>query len=513
MHNKDKYFSFFSNTDTLQLFLFSLATIMCLFFAGYGFSQALSRRHNLFYLFLVPATLCIVCVGVYYVNITKSKYIDIAILILLAFIPRFLLATNTWAKPTSDFLLYYNSAMQLASGDIEGIRNPTYMFYYPYLQPFVVFESLLIRLFGTKLVTLRLFNCIITTGICILIYLIGSCYERRVGLVAGIIYALYISNIVMTSVLTCQHISTLLYYMAFYVFTVKAQNLKKKIFKNFFVGILLGFANLMRGIAPPILLAIVFFMLFGELRIKNLKGKTIQIASAILVLTVIMGGYTIVNKGFDCYAYIKGYRDEVFISADIRYKIALGLNTSQSGYSNSQIRAVYNAEDEELKKQMLKDFTTYLVQNPDVFVNDILVVKMGKMFGAVDSSYGWLYGDHLQQLKERITEDWQGVSYYEIARYEKCYMMQHYYNYIDFSYQIFVMMLAAVGFWKCRMLERKNFLTLFCWIILGYVGSHVFLEAQQRYRYFGMPIFFLFAALGMVRIGDFLKKFSRQSIE
>lgn len=497
----------------LQNFLFVLSTTMCILFIYLGLNHAIERGHRLYYLIITPAILCIVCAGIFQLNITKNKYVDIFFLFLLAFLPRFFLASSTWAMPTNDFEFYYRTALELANGNLELIRSSTYTVSYPFLQAFVVFQSFLIKSFGGEITILRLIYSIITSFTCILIYLIGVRYDRRVGLFAGIMSALYISNIVFSSVLTCQHISTFLYYLAFYIFTMEVNSNKKRLIKYFLTGFVLGLANLMRAIAPPILLAIVFFCLFkGFFCNKNeivnkLQSKIrvdLKIGYTLLLLIVLFSGYLITEKSFDYYAYHKGYRDEMSIRTSIGFKFMVGLNYEGSGYSNSEMRAMYSSADKKEKKQLLKSLFINHLKNPNVFINKVVLKKLTNQWSGIDASYRWLYGDELNEIKQKTING--EASEALKARYEKCYMMQHFYNYIDYSYQIVIMFLAAIGFWTCRKIKSNNTLTLYTWIILGYVAIHILIEAQQRYRYFGMPIFFLFAAIGMVYIVEIIKK-------
>lgn len=509
----------------LQRFLFILSTIMCLVFVTLGFNQAIERQHKLVWLFLTPAIMIVICAGIYQLNKKENIYIDIIFIFIIAFLPRYFLATTTWADPVNDFDLYYRTAVELANGNLDGIRSSTYTVNYPFLQAFVVFQTFLIKIFGDSIVTMRLIYSLINSMTCILLYLIGRRYDRRVGLFVGIISALYISNIVFTSVLTCQHISTFLYYLAFYILTIKTASSKKTFLKYLIVGIILGFAQLMRAIAPPILLAIIFFTIIkiayrykNDLDIKkNNSQKKMDVLSGlhlkiiiqklypILMLTVLLISYVLVQKSFDCYAYFKGYRDQISISTDIRFKIIIGLNYEGSGYSNSsELGKTFLMSDEEEKKQLLNNFIMGHVRNPQVFLEEVLLKKFEKQWAGIDASYRWLYGEQLKEIKEKMQNN--EASDALIIRYGRCYMMQFYYNYIDYSYQIWVMLLAGIGFWVSRKVRHDNSLTLYTWIILGYVSVHIFIESQQRYRYFGMPIFFLFAAIGVVYIIDWISE-------
>ena len=44
------------------------------------------------------------------------------------------------------------------------------------------------------------------------------------------------------------------------------------------------------------------------------------------------------------------------------------------------------------------------------------------------------------------------------------------------------------------------------WVLLGWMGAHVLLEVQTRYRYFAMPLLIMFAAYGCLRLVDGIGK-------
>ncbi len=497
----------------IQSFIFILASVFCIIFIVLGILEANARKYQLIYLFLVPIVLTLLLSGLYtYRNIFKSKYIDIILIFLIAFLPRYLLAATTWATPFNDFDLYYRTSKTLADGNLDMIRGTLYTVRYPFLQAFSVFQSFLMEIFGQEMIVLRVLYSCMSSLSCVVIYLIGSRYDRRVGLFSGCIASLYISNIVFSSVLTCQHISTLLYYIAFYIFTTKYTTNKQILLKYLFSGIILGFAQLMRAIAPPILLAIFIYSIIKmwiELDMKSKiiaskrKIKTIMKATAIPLfsLFLLLISYQTVVKSFDVYAYLKGYRDVPFIETKLKFKFLLGLNYSGTGYSNSEVRRISFEGTDEEKDTMFQAIITDTLKNPKVLINEIVIPKLTKQWSSIDLSFYWLYGAQLQDLKDQIDSGTLG-KYADIKRYYNTGMMQMLYNNIDYATQIAIMFFAAIGFFVSRKISAKNQISLYAWIILGYIAVHMIIEAQQRYRYFGMPIFFLFAAIGIVHFMD-----------
>ncbi len=126
-----------------------------------------------------------------------------------------------------DMKVIYESAKQIAIGN--NIETVTHL-------PFIIYESVIIRIFGDTLFALQLFNVLFCAGTAFFIYRIAAMvFGEECGRIASIFYALYIPNIFMSSVLTPESLAIFLFYFACYIL------LYKRIRSSLYVGIFSDF--------------------------------------------------------------------------------------------------------------------------------------------------------------------------------------------------------------------------------------------------------------------------------
>jgi predicted tellurium resistance membrane protein TerC len=57
--------------------------------------------------------------------------------------------------------------------------------------------------------------------------------------------------------------------------------------------------------------------------------------------------------------------------------------------------------------------------------------------------------------------------------------------------------MSLLGLIVQKKKKGADFINLLIWVVLGWVGVHIIIETQSRYRYFAMPFIAVFAAIGM----------------
>ncbi|KFN01236.1 hypothetical protein D0U04_07995 [Bacillus clarus] len=103
----------------------------------------------------------------------------------------------------------YESAKQVALGNnVDAVSQ----------LPFIIYESLIIRVFGDTTFMLQLCNILFCAGTSFFIYRIASMvFQEECGRIASIFYALYIPNILLSSILTAEPMAIFLFYCACYI--------------------------------------------------------------------------------------------------------------------------------------------------------------------------------------------------------------------------------------------------------------------------------------------------------
>lgn len=105
------------------------------------------------------------------------------------------------------------------------------------------------------------------TGTTWLVYKITSyVFNEWAGRMAGLLYALYIPSIVLSSLLTNQHIATFLFYLGFYLLITKGLTHK---YMWIFIGIFLALGDIMRPLGAFVLIAVALYVF-----LQGILGKS-----------------------------------------------------------------------------------------------------------------------------------------------------------------------------------------------------------------------------------------------
>jgi len=140
---------------------------------------------------------------------SRSSYPAFLILAALLLRVAWVLVADT--QPTSDFKVMYDYGVKAASGDF-AFGHMDYYVRWVYQLGYTLYEGLIVRLFGESLIPLKLFNALFETVTVWLVYrLAANLFGETSGRIAGLLYATYVPNVIMCSVLTNQHLSTMLF--------------------------------------------------------------------------------------------------------------------------------------------------------------------------------------------------------------------------------------------------------------------------------------------------------------
>ena len=425
-----------------------------------------------------------------------GKY-EILTVVLIAFFLRiiFYFTCAHDVLPWNDFALYIDAAFSLHKGDLSLIRS--FKDTFPYLQSFICWESIIAALFGENLTIFHILDCLYTSAICAIIYYIAKRIDKEVGLISAVLFAIWPSNIMFSSILSCQHIATLVYLSSLYVLIrghERERSAKEEYLYHIAVGLLLGLGQLFHSISSVILIAVLMTMIFTVVK----KEKFIRSITCMLLVII---SYLLLVTTFDYYAYVKGYRDTWPVENDLNYKFAIGLNLPDiSGKSNSTIRGEYFALDENGRKEYIQEIIKTNIKMPRQTFERFMD-KLKTQWTGYDRPYYYLYTGEIESLKE-VVESGSATSQQK-GRYYVLQTLEKPFNNFDGTYQGIILVLCLIG--CIASIKRKNTLLypLMNWVLLGYIGVHILIEHQARYRYFGMPFIFIYAALGIEFICGF----------
>ncbi|KXO03626.1 hypothetical protein GM610_23280 [Bacillus tropicus] len=174
---------------------------------------------------------------------------------------------------TGDMKAMFESAKQVAIGN--SVENITQL-------PFIIYESIIIRIFGDTVFALQLFNILFCTGTAFFIYRIAAMvFGEECGRIASVFYVLYIPNIFMSSLLTSESLAIFLFYLACYILLYKGLDHP---YMWVFSAILFACSNMIfpMGLFLPIFVAV--YVLLIEFFQSAMKQKVLLKMIGILIL-------------------------------------------------------------------------------------------------------------------------------------------------------------------------------------------------------------------------------------
>ncbi|ABK88100.1 membrane protein [Bacillus thuringiensis] len=199
-----------------------------------------------------------------------------------------------------DMKAMFESAKQIAIGN--SVENVAQL-------PFIIYESIIIRVFGDTVFALQLFNILFCTGTAFFIYRIAAMvFGEECGRVASVFYALYIPNIFTSALLTSESLAIFLFYLACYILLYKGLDHP---YMWVLSAILFACSNMIfpMGLFLPIFIAV--YVLLIELFQSAMKQKVLLKMIGILILfysahfgvsygiqTMGMSQYTISNETY-----------------------------------------------------------------------------------------------------------------------------------------------------------------------------------------------------------------------
>lgn len=413
-------------------------------------------------LWLAWAALCFIALR----KIGDAKWAAAAVFA-LALLPRLSLAFVQTYTPTSDFLSYWQMGQAFLRGDkalIAAVVDNSRAYEFAGIG---VWEGFMQFVSGQTALGYQLLQCVITSGTAVLIYLLGSRMDRRVGLIAALLYALYPSNLAFSQVFTNQHLATFLALSAVLVF-LKAMDetaLRKSVLLGALAGALLLFSHYEH---PSSIVTRAAFVVFAALLCFDLRGQWLRVLCALAAcLLLFSAGNALLGR----LLLTQGYRLETTRGSVLKEGVLTGLTGETDGLLDSAIRDEYRALTDAEQSAAIMEKLLHPAELAKLFARKAL-----KLWGAMDSSF--VFYTH----ETNGTETASAVSESLGA--------------LDVPFVAAVYLLSALGLVFNR--KARGALRLPMLITAGWIGVYLIYEIQMRYRYYAMPLLMIFAAAGLV---------------
>lgn len=408
-----------------------------------------------------------------------SACIIFAVRFLIAMALIFMIQT----QPVSDFNTMYQAAINLSQGGRDYLDN-IYFFNWAYQTGFVLYESVILRIFGTGQFALQVMNALWLGGIGALVYGIAlHLMSRKAAAMAALLYVLYPAPYFLTTVLTNQHIAAFFYYLAIYLLV---RNEKLSLPMAILIGAVIAIGNVMRPIGIILVLAILCWRL-----IRFLMGKDERKGRTLAGLLLIPISYFAVFSLCSGAVAWSGLNPEGLSNNLPMWKFVVGLNQeSNGGWNREDYDSYYSLPSEEADQAMREVVQERLKAGPSALF-DLALRKSTAMWGSAEDMY-WGFGHLDGQRKigpKTVSQYLQDLDWADRGVY-----------WVAFT-------LAILGLLSMLLRGSKGGpALLLTFLLCGYYAVHLIVEVQSRYRYFLMPTVFLLAGVGLSAVMELHRK-------
>ena len=456
-------------------------------FCGLIFLQSVQRVMGIGGIVTAGSVIC-VCAVVYL--ILKYWRLGTTGTSALIFMVRFVLALTViffiGAEPVQDFRTMYTAAQELAQGG-RGYLDNIYYYNWAYQTGFVVYERLLLKLFGPGQLSLQVMNAVWMGGIGVLVHRIALCIlPARAAVCAGLLYAVYPAPYFLAAVLTNQHICVFFLYLAVWLL-IRRQELS--VGGAVLAGGVIAIGNIMRPIGVVLILAVVCWQIVRCLLHRGRDWKRTLGYLAAVVIT-----YTMIFSLASAAIVWSGINPEGLSNNQPMWKFVLGFNQESSGAWNRYDYENYLMLPTEEADAVMREVVKERLSVEPIALLKLAVRKSAVMWGDLEYMY-WGFG-HLDGS--------QKIGFLTVDQCTQILALG------DKGVYLVCFALALLGI--LSLLKRGTYYgggaLLLSFLLCGYYAVHLIVEVQARYRYFLIPAVAVLAGYGVetLRIFEYRKR-------
>ncbi len=376
-------------------------------------------------------------------------------------------------EPFSDYAEYWDVACALAKG--APIPDAWYVAMYPHILGTATVLSGLVRVFGESVFAVTVLNAVLTALSCGLIWLLTEeLVSERAAFLAALLWAVAPCKLMLGSLVFSEPIYTFLILLFFYLFLRLEKELRAGSVPAAcglaLLGLLLAAVNIVRPIAPILLIALTLLLVF----LRGDEAKDLRLwARWLLILAVMLGLYRGALLLWD--GHVERTLGQEAASVPW-YNIYVGLNEETGGrYTDADMDLLtaylrQGQSADEAQRSMIPHIRERLAAGIDF--RALLSVKLFSFLGA-DQLGGYTY---------RFTRPERFV--------KLCMVICN-----VFYYGVFLAgILGVLRMIRSRALSPGLLLPLY---FLGLTLAHMLVEVADRYHYSLIPVLIIIAVLGL----------------
>lgn len=406
-----------------------------------------------------------------------------------AIIPRLILCIFNFYIPTSDFKAYLEYGINIYNGNYDNVADIIASYKLPTMGGLAVFNGFFAHIFSPTLLGLQIANCVMTSCICVMLYVILKNYNHSVAAIAAFLYIIYPSNIISSQVTTNHHGATLFALISMYLYLRALEdNVSRKwIILALTSGAMMTVSHFFHPSSIVFILSLFFYsILILQKLVRSYKKNILCLA---IFLFSFYGLYHLGIMALNQNGIIKS-TDQVSMLS----KIVVGLNQDSRGR--------YNAEDVQFIKSLTdeNEFAEYFsviterIKDPGALIQ-LILEKTDYTWFSGDSYMSWYSSGFRTKANEDIEAQLLNTRPARLEPIFSKFISAVAYLDILFVGIIYILALICLLFRKRQTLFNPLDLMLF--VALGWVSVHFFIEVQSRYRYLGMPAFICMASCGL----------------
>lgn len=382
---------------------------------------------------------------------------------IVAFIVRLLVVLTYQIEPVSDFKSTYDVACRLAAAPVSDWAAVTHgtMYYdnWVFYMPFIVFEAVVVKVFGPSILSLQVVFAASTALTCFFTGLVAQKIGGyKAGIGAALLLAFNPTVILFTPVLSSQHVATLLFVVG--VYFVINRPIRVAVLNDVAGLFFFALSHLFRPEMYVVLIALVCLYIVRAIGCWRENGKSkkfivrrfvVSLGMLLVFFAVTVGTMTVLSA------------TRLIKQSDIDhtgYKIAVGLNKESGGR--------YNKEDMLLTAQSDYDYWPLIGQRLSNKLELIRLISEKTVYQWAYYNYHWSYGAKDPLLTTFVPPAVNG-----------------------YMFVVFVMGAVTLLLVYRRTKSGELFMVIVC---LGYFLVFAVIEVQTRYNYILIPIFTILAA-------------------
>ena len=432
-------------------------------------------------------------------------FIIIIVLFLFALSLRLTLASFTTISPDAvwgggDFVNYINYSKWFINGEFDRIAVSASAYQLPSFGGLAILNGIIGILFSPSASGFQIANCIMTSVSAILLYQLGSLYNKKVGLISSLLFIIYPANIVMTGIPTNQHGAIMMSLLGFLILIKSTSNsfAWKKIILIICSACSFVISNYFHPSSIINILAILCFTLVLLPTFK--KNKQIIISTCCVVISyfilINLFNFTLVKVGF-----LNDTKE-----ASIKTKIVVGLNSDHYGmWNQGDVDMMFNTDDTDAEvDKAMNDKIIERLSDPKKMIN-LFIQKGVIVWFSMEDTFGRYVDASIYNPGNYSENDQTYEQSYE-KKFENLICFYKYLSYIDKIYLVILLAFACIGLIFRKIKKDIYSYDIFTWCLGGYMFWLMISEICSRYRYYGVIFIILFGAVGIEFINECVLK-------